>query len=203
MGRGRRWDVTDEPRCARSAHTPEDVAHLEALVARYGAHVYAIAYRLAGNDADARDLAQEAFLRAWRALGTVRPGAALEGWFYRIVRNLYIDLVRRRPRQRVESLDAPLDTGEGSVARERPDPTADVEGAVVARTVDRRVQAALLALPPELRAVVVLADVEGYGYEEIAAMLDVPLGTVKSRLHRARRALRDRLAPYRTELMQP
>ncbi len=195
--------MADTPQHARSTGTPDDVAHLEALVARYGAHVYAIAYRLAGNEADARDLAQEAFLRAWRALRTIEPGAALEGWFYRIVKNLYIDLVRRRPRQRVESLDVPIDTGEGPMARERPDPAADVERAVAARTVDRRVQVALLALPPELRAVVVLADLEGYGYEEIAAMLDVPLGTVKSRLHRARRALRDRLAPYRAELMQP
>ncbi|MDR7481369.1 MAG: sigma-70 family RNA polymerase sigma factor [Armatimonadota bacterium] len=179
------------------------MAQFETLVARYGAHVYAVAYRLAGNEADARDLAQEAFIRAWRALRTIQPGTALEGWFYRIVKNLYIDLVRRKPRQRVQSLDAPLDTGEATVARERPDPAADVERAAADRAIDRRIQAALLALPPDLRAVVVLSDVEGYGYEEIAAMLDIPIGTVKSRLHRARRALRDRLAPHRAELMQP
>ncbi|MDR7532820.1 MAG: sigma-70 family RNA polymerase sigma factor [Armatimonadota bacterium] len=195
--------MTDERRHARPAYTPEDVAQFETLVARYGAHVYAVAYRLAGNEADARDLAQEAFIRAWRALRTIQPGTALEGWFYRIVKNLYIDLVRRKPRQRVQSLDAPLDTGEATVARERPDPAADVERAAADRAIDRRIQAALLALPPDLRAVVVLSDVEGYGYEEIAAMLDIPIGTVKSRLHRARRALRDRLAPHRAELMQP
>jgi RNA polymerase sigma-70 factor (ECF subfamily) len=195
--------VTDERRHARPARIPEDAAHFETLVARYGAHVYAIAYRLAGNEADARDLAQEAFVRAWRARRTIQPGAALEGWFSRIVKNLYIDLVRRKPRQRLQSLDASLETGEGTITPERADPGADVEAAVVGRTVDRRIQDALLALPPDLRAVVVLSDVEGYGYEEIATMLDIPVGTVKSRLHRARRALRDRLAPHRAELMVP
>lgn len=182
------------------AYTPDEVARYEALVAQYGRHVYAIAYRMAGNEADAKDLAQEAFVRVWRALRRIEPGAALEGWLYRIVSNLYIDLVRRRPKVRMQSLDEPIATGEGEMARERPDPGTDVERAVVEASVDRRIQQALLALPPDLRMVVVLADVEGYAYEEIATMLGVPLGTIKSRLHRARRALRDRLAPIRAEL---
>ncbi|HET8679493.1 MAG TPA: sigma-70 family RNA polymerase sigma factor [bacterium] len=182
------------------AYTPDEVARYEALVAQYGRHVYAIAYRMAGNEADAKDLAQEAFVRVWRALRRIDPGAALEGWLYRIVSNLYIDLVRRRPKVRMQSLDEPIATGEGEMARERADPAIDVERTVVEATVDRRIQQALQALPPDLRMVVVLADVEGYAYEEIATMLGVPLGTVKSRLHRARRALRDRLAPIRREL---
>jgi len=169
-------------------------------VAQYGRHVYAVAYRMAGNEADAKDLAQEAFVRVWRALRRIDPGASLEGWLYRIVSNLYIDLVRRRPKARVQSLDEPIATGEGEMARERPDPAADVERTVVEATIDRRIQQALLALPADLRMVVVLADIEGYAYEEIATMLAVPLGTIKSRLHRARRALRDRLASIRGEL---
>ncbi len=182
------------------AYTPDEVARYEALVAQYGRHIYAIAYRMAGNEADAKDIAQEAFVRVWRALRRIEPGASLEGWLYRIVSNLYIDLVRRRPKVRVQSLDEPLATGEGEMARERPDPAADVERTVVEATVDRRIQQALLALPPDLRMVVLLADIEGYAYEEIATILAVPLGTIKSRLHRARRALRDRLAPIRAEL---
>ncbi|MGQ0549894.1 MAG: sigma-70 family RNA polymerase sigma factor [Armatimonadota bacterium] len=182
------------------AYTPDEVARYEALVAQYGRHVYAVAYRMAGNEADAKDLAQEAFVRVWRALRRIEPGATLEGWLYRIVSNLYIDLVRRRPKARVQSLDEPIATGEGEMARERPDTGVDVERTVVEATVDRRIQQALLALPADLRMVVVLADVEGYAYEEIATMLGVPLGTIKSRLHRARRALRDRLAPIRGEL---
>ncbi|MGH2373131.1 MAG: sigma-70 family RNA polymerase sigma factor [bacterium] len=182
------------------AYTPDEVARYEALVAQYGRHIYAIAYRMAGNEADAKDIAQEAFVRVWRALRRIEPGASLEGWLYRIVSNLFIDLVRRRPKVRVQSLDEPLATGEGEMARERPDPAADVERTVVEATVDRRIQQALLALPPDLRMVVLLADIEGYAYEEIATILAVPLGTIKSRLHRARRALRDRLAPIRAEL---
>jgi RNA polymerase sigma-70 factor (ECF subfamily) len=181
-------------------YTRDEVARYEALVAQYSRHVYAVAYRMTGNEADAKDLSQEAFVRVWRALRRIDPGASLEGWLYRIVSNLHIDLVRRRPKVRVQSLDEPIARGEGEMVRERPDPGVDIERAVVDATVDRRIQQALLGLPPDLRMVVVLADVEGYAYEEIATMLRVPLGTIKSRLHRARRALRDRLAPLRGEL---
>jgi len=184
----------------RSPYSPDDVARFEALVARYAKHVYAVAYRMAGNEADARDLSQEAFVRVWKALRRIEPDAALEGWLYRIVTNLYIDLLRRRPRTRVQSLDEPIATREGQMAREQADPTADVERVVLDKMVDRRVQEALLGLREDLRMVVVLADVEGYPYEEIAEMMGVPIGTVKSRLHRARRALRDRLAPVRAEV---
>ncbi|MDR7402445.1 MAG: sigma-70 family RNA polymerase sigma factor [Armatimonadota bacterium] len=174
--------------------TPDDVAAFEALVARYGQKIYALAYRMAGNEADARDLAQEALIRVWRHLGSVDPAVALEGWLYRIVANLFIDMLRRRPPVRMDSLDAPVTTrGGGDVVREVADPRANPEAAVLDRGLDADVQAALMALSPELRAVVVLCDVEGYSYEEIAGMLQVPVGTVKSRLHRARRALADRL----------
>jgi RNA polymerase sigma-70 factor (ECF subfamily) len=185
---------------ARSPYSPDDVARFEALVARYSKHVYAVAYRMAGNEADAKDLAQEAFVRVWKALRRIEPDAALEGWLYRIVTNLYIDLLRRRPKTRVQSLDEPIATNEGQMAREQPDPAADVERAALDKMVDRRLQDALLGLREDLRMVVVLADVEGYPYEEIAEMMGVPIGTIKSRLHRARRALRDRLAPMRAEM---
>jgi RNA polymerase sigma-70 factor (ECF subfamily) len=172
---------------------PDDAA-FEELVARHGQRIYALAYRMAGNEADARDLAQEALIRVWRARHTVDPTAALEGWLYRIVTNLFIDALRRRPRVRVDSLDAPVATpGGGQVAREVADPRADPEAAVLEAHLDADVQAALLALSVDLRAVVVLCDIEGYSYEEIAGMLQIPVGTVKSRLHRARRALADRL----------
>lgn len=173
---------------------PGDIAAFEDLVARYGQRIYALAYRMAGNEADARDLAQEALIRVWRALRTVDPAAALEGWLYRIVTNLFIDMLRRRPPVRVDSLDAPVTTHRGEqVLREVADPRADPETAVLDRRLDADVQAALLALSPDLRAVVVLCDMEGYSYEEIAGMLQIPVGTVKSRLHRARRTLADLL----------
>lgn len=156
-----------------------------------------------GNEADARDLSQEAFIRVWRAFRRIDPNAQIEAWLYRIVSNLYIDLLRRRKGQKVHSLDEPLSTTSGELVRERPDPTVDIERTVLDATVDRRIQDALLALPPDLRMVAVLADVEGYGYEEIASMTQVPIGTVKSRLHRARRSLRGRLASIRASLSGP
>jgi RNA polymerase sigma-70 factor, ECF subfamily len=176
---------------------PDELAAFEALVARYSRHVYNIAYRMVGNDADARDLAQEAFVRVYRAMGRIDTAAHLEGWLYRIVSNLFIDMLRRRPRARIESLDAPVTTVKGGeVPREIPDTGAD-PAAFVDRQLAAEVQQALMALHPDLRAVVVLSDIEGHAYEEIAAALRIPVGTVKSRLHRARKGLAARLRHLR------
>lgn len=177
-------------------YTREELAHYEAIVQRYARHVYNIAYRMAGNEADARDLVQEAFLRVYRALRRVEPDAPLERWLYRIVSNLHIDLLRKRPRTRVESLDAPVETARGEVSREIADLESSPEAILDREQLDVAIQRALGTLPQELRLVVVLSDIEGLAYEEIATMLRIPLGTVKSRLHRARQALQQRLRPY-------
>jgi len=176
--------------------TADELAAYEALVQKYGSYVYNIAYRMSGSDADAKDLAQEAFLRVFRAFRRIDPAASLEAWLYRIVTNLYIDLLRKHPKGRVESLSAPVTTPQGGeVPREFPAPAVDSPEAAVDAQMDATVQQALLALPADLRMVVVLSDVEGFAYEEIARMLAVPLGTVKSRLHRARKMLQERLTP--------
>lgn len=177
-------------------YTREELAQYEAIVQRYARHVYNIAYRMAGNEADARDLVQEAFLRVYRALRRVEPDAPLERWLYRIVSNLHIDLLRKRPRMRVESLDAPVETARGEVSREIADLESSPEAILDRGHLDAAIQRALGALPQELRLVVVLSDIEGLAYEEIATMLRIPLGTVKSRLHRARQTLQQRLRPY-------
>jgi RNA polymerase sigma-70 factor (ECF subfamily) len=179
-----------------ASYTPEELARYEALVQRYARHVYNVAYRMTGNEADARDLSQEAFMRVYRALRRVEPGAPLESWLYRIVSNLYIDLLRKRPRHRIESLDVPLETPRGELARELPDVAANPEAIFEREQIDGTIQRALSALSEELRMVAVLSDVEGLSYEEIATVLHVPLGTVKSRLHRARQILQERLRPY-------
>jgi RNA polymerase sigma-70 factor (ECF subfamily) len=158
------------PPKARSADASQDADLFDHIVRRYGRQVFHLAYRMTGNDADAQDLTQEAFLRVFRALDRVRPGVPLDGWLYRIVTNLFIDSVRRRRGVWVESLDEPASTRTGGeVERVVADPSGNPEGLVV--------------------------DVQGFAYEEIAQILGLPLGTVKSRLHRARRFLRDRLAP--------
>ncbi|HXX39563.1 MAG TPA: sigma-70 family RNA polymerase sigma factor [bacterium] len=178
------------------SYTTEELARYEAIVQRYARHVYNVAYRMTGNEYDARDLSQEAFLRVYRALRRVEPDAPLESWLYRIVSNLYIDLLRKRPRGRVESIDAPVDTPRGELLREMPDPASSPEAIIEREQLDGTIQRVLGTLSPDLRMVVVLSDVEGYSYEEIAMFLHVPLGTVKSRLHRARQILQQRLGPY-------
>ncbi|MDR7416526.1 MAG: sigma-70 family RNA polymerase sigma factor [Armatimonadota bacterium] len=188
--------VPDSP-AGRPAVVGEEALHFEAIVHRYGRHVYNIAYRLSGNEADAKDLTQEAFLRVYRALPRVEPGVPLEGWLYRIVLNLFIDHLRKRGRMRTESLDVPVTTPRGDeVERAVPDESSNPEEQVVSPVMDAEIQNALGALAPDLRAVVVLVDIQGFSYEEVASILRVPIGTVKSRLHRARRFLRDRLAPF-------
>jgi len=177
-------------------YTTEELARYETIVQRYARHVYNVAYRMTGNEADARDLSQEAFLRVYRALRRVEPDAPLESWLYRIVSNLHIDLLRKRPRGRVESLDAPVETPRGEFLREMPDPASSPEAIIEREQLDATIQRVLGTLSEDLRMVVVLSDVEGYSYEEIAMSLRVPLGTVKSRLHRARQILQQRLGPY-------
>ena len=143
-----------------------------------------MAYRLTGNDADAQDLVQEVLLRVNRGLATYRPGS-LEAWLSRITTNAFLDEVRRRKRRPTEPLpdepDRVLASGD------------DVETALARTTLPDDVQDALRALPEEYRVAVVLCDVVGLPYEEIADQLGVPVGTVRSRIHRGRLALRNAL----------
>lgn len=195
-GGGRSLSAADPAAGAEQSprYRPEELQAFEALVERYGRHVYNIAYRMAGNDADAKDLSQEAFVRVFRAFRRIDPTAKLDSWLHRIVTNLFIDMLRRRPKVRVESLDAPITGPKGTeISREIADPSLGPEGIVLNARLDANIQRALLRLTEELRAVVVLSDIEGYSYEEIGGMLQIPVGTVKSRLHRARKSLQDQL----------
>ena len=165
------------------------------IVRTHSSRVYRLAYRLTGNRHDAEDLTQEVFVRVFRSLSTYTPGT-FQGWLHRITTNLFLDLARRRQRIRFDSLpdDAPerLPGSEPSPAEAYDD-----------RHLDADIQAALEALPPEFRAAVVLCDIEGLSYEEIAATLGVKLGTVRSRIHRGRSQLREALAhrmPPRNQL---
>jgi RNA polymerase sigma-70 factor (ECF subfamily) len=155
------------------------------VVRTHSPRVYRLAYRLTGNRADAEDLTQEVFVRVFRALDTYRPGT-FEGWLHRITTNLFLDGARRRARIRFEALPEDAERVPG---RER-----SPEQAYADDNLDGDVQRALDALPPDFRAAVVLCDIEGLSYEEIAATLGVKLGTVRSRIHRGRTLLRDALA---------
>ncbi|WP_082468974.1 RNA polymerase sigma factor SigE [Sciscionella sediminilitoris] len=153
----------------------------EEIVRQHSDRVYRLAYRLSGNQHDAEDLTQETFIRVFRSLSSYKPGT-FEGWLHRITTNLFLDMARRRSRLRMEGL--PEDTDR--LAGDEPTP----EQAFSAAHLDPDLQAALDELPPEFRAAVVLCDVEGLSYEEIGATLGVKLGTVRSRIHRGRQALR-------------
>ena len=154
------------------------------VVREHADRVYRLAYRLTGNQHDAEDLTQETFIRVFRSLASYQPGT-FEGWLHRITTNLFLDMARRRSRLRMEGL--PEDTDR--LAGDDPSPEQ-----VYSQThLDPDLQAALDELPPEFRAAVVLCDVEGLSYEEIGATLGVKLGTVRSRIHRGRQALRTAL----------
>ena len=155
------------------------------VVRLHSARVYRLAYRLTGNQHDAEDLTQEVFVRVFRSLANYTPGT-FEGWLHRITTNLFLDLVRRRARIRFDALP---DDAERLPSRDR-GPAQVYDDTHF----DHDVQAALDALPPDFRAAVVLCDLEGLSYEEIAATLDVKIGTVRSRIHRGRAQLRASLA---------
>jgi RNA polymerase sigma-70 factor, ECF subfamily len=157
----------------------------EQVVREHSARVYRLAYRLSGNAQDAEDLTQDTFIRVFRSLASYQPGT-FEGWLHRITTNLFLDMVRRRQRIRFDAL--PDDTEK--LAGSAPSP----EQVYVDTHLDPQIQAALDALQPEFRAAVVLCDIEGLTYEEIAATLGIKLGTVRSRIHRGRVQLREALA---------
>ena len=154
----------------------------EDVVREHSARVYRLAYRLTGNCHDAEDLTQEVFVRVFRSLPSYTPGT-FEGWLHRITTNLFLDITRRKQRIRFEGL------GEETAAKLKgTEPTPPQ--AFDERHLDHDVAAALADLPPEYRAAVVLCDIEGLTYEEIADVLSVKLGTVRSRIHRGRAQLR-------------
>ncbi|MFD3746042.1 RNA polymerase sigma factor SigE [Nocardia sp. NPDC058633] len=155
------------------------------LVREHADRVYRLAYRLSGDAQDAEDLTQDTFIRVFRSLQNYQPGT-FEGWLHRITTNLFLDMVRRRNRIRMEALPEDYDR----VPAEGPTP----EDAYHDSRLDPDLQKALDSLAPEFRAAVVLCDIEGLSYEEIGATLGVKLGTVRSRIHRGRQALREYLA---------
>jgi RNA polymerase sigma factor (sigma-70 family) len=157
----------------------------EDIVRMHSARVYRLAYRLTGNPHDAEDLTQEVFVRVFRSLSSYTPGT-FEGWLHRITTNLFLDWARRKQRIRFEGL---ADEMAHRLPGSEPTPAEAFDDSHL----DDDVQAALKALPPEYRAAVVLCDIEGFSYEEIAATLGVKLGTVRSRIHRGRAQLRTAL----------
>jgi RNA polymerase sigma-70 factor (ECF subfamily) len=175
-------EPSDADLVTRAVHGDDDA--FADLVRRHERRVYNVAYRMLGREEDARDAAQDAFLSCYRKLSSFRGDAAFTTWLHRITVNASYDVLRRRKVAPAGQDEAP-----------EPPPTPD-HADETAGTVD--VQRALLLVGLEHRAVLVLHDVRGLAYEEVAAILEVPVGTVKSRLHRARVALGRVLAEHGT-----
>ena len=177
-------------RAMKAATTSEPPARAgvpswEEIVQLHSPRVYRLAYRLTGNRPDAEDLTQEVFVRVFRSLDTYTPGS-FEGWIHRITTNLFLDKARRRSRFRFDGF------GEGAEERLISSSPAP-EVSYADGRFDDDVEAALVSLPEDFRAAVVLCDVEGLSYEEIADVMGVKLGTVRSRIHRGRSMLRKAL----------
>jgi RNA polymerase sigma-70 factor (ECF subfamily) len=170
----------------------------ESLVEDHYRRVYTLIYRIVHNEADAADLTQETFVRVYRALPRLRAEGASATWIRRIATNLSLDFLRRRKAApQCTSLDAPTsDDAEPVQARDVADRSADPEKLLAGEERTQVLRRAVASLPDDYRAVIVLHHMEEMRVEEIAAVLGVPEGTVKSRLSRARKALFRKLAPY-------
>jgi RNA polymerase sigma-70 factor, ECF subfamily len=151
----------------------------------YGRKIYNFAYRLTGNPSDANDLVQEVLIRVNKGLANYQPGS-FDGWLWRITRNAFLDGIRKQKRRPTSPLPDEIDRWDLAQS-----PGADIEYARVNLGDD--IQKALLELPIEFREAVIMCDVIGLSYDEIAAAVSVPIGTVRSRIHRGRKMLRDLL----------
>ena len=166
-----------------------DVQAFEDLMQSHESRIYAIALRMMGNREDAQDCAQEAMVRIYRAMGSFKGQSALATWIYRITMNTCLDELRRRKARKVTSLDSlvdngwsPTDTGD----------TPEEHGLRVEK--QNALNQAIQSLPDDMRAAIILRDVKGYSYDEIASILDANVGTIKSRISRGREKLREILS---------
>jgi len=176
-------------RCKRG-----DLAAFNDLVRKYEKQVYNFAYRLTGNYDDANDVAQDAFLRVFNAIGSFRGDASFSTWLFRITTNVFLDERKRAKAHPHASLDEYLELDESSVARQIEDPSPTPEAVLEESERAHLLQQAIGGLPEYQRAMVTLYHGQQKSYEEIAEIMDLPIGTVKSRLNRARLALKEKLA---------
>ena len=161
--------------------------------------LHTFAYHLSFNDDDAKDLVQETFLKSYRALDSYEPGTNAKAWLFKILKNAYINQYRKKARRPTK-----VDYEDYIGYQDREDQASveflDLREEIFDHLIGDEVTSAVNALPVDFRAVILLCDVEGFTYEEISKIIDIPIGTVRSRLHRARNMLKEKLAAYARKL---
>lgn len=177
----------DEERSLIQKAQKGDMAAFETLVQQHERLVYNLALRTLGNDADAQDAAQEAFIKAWTGLGSFRGDSKFSVWIYRLTNNVCLDMLRKRKNEAI-SLTMPDDEGEDTTL-DIPDESSSPQRILEKKEQMEDLQKAIDTLPEDYRRVLLLREVSDLSYEEIAKVLDMDLGTVKSRIFRARKKL--------------
>jgi len=184
-----------------TGHAQSDRKEFERLFSRSYQRAYNLAYRYTGNESDAEDLTQDAFVRAWGSYHRYDRRRSFEVWLLRILSNLAIDRWRRQSSVRVYSLDqgypsSGMDLKLGAIV---PDQSAGPEQRCIDRSIGDQIHAALKLLPDAYRTAIILTDIEEWSYEEVARKMHCPVGTVRSRLHRGRQLLRQYLGRMQAE----
>ena len=181
---------TDEKKLIERAYGGDPSA-FNRLMAQHENRMYAVALRMCGNREDAQDCLQEAMLRVYRAIGSFKGQSTFSTWVYRITMNTCLDELRRKKNRQNTSLDNLVDMGWSPT-----DGGAGPEKQALMREMREKMHGAIRELPDDMRAAVVLRDIQGFSYDEIAQMLEINVGTIKSRISRGREKLREKLKEY-------
>lgn len=178
-----------------------DVQSFEILISRYQKMAYNIAYRIMGNEEDAKDMAQESFIKIFRYIKNFRMDSSFSTWMYRIVMNTCKDELRKK-KLKVISIDKPIETSDGSMQMDIEDKSRTPEELLESKETSEEVQEALSQISDNNRIVVVLRDIKGFSYSEISDIIEVPVGTIKSRINRGRHELKTLLIKKREKALQ-
>lgn len=175
-----------------------DIQSFETLIKGYQKMAYNVAYRIMGNEEDAKDMTQEALIKVYKNLKGFRMDSSFSTWMYRIVMNTCKDELRKK-KMKVISIDQPITTDDGQMHMEIEDKGLKPDEIVESRETQKEVHEALQAVSETNRVVVVLRDIKGFSYSEISEIIDVPVGTIKSRINRGRQELKNILMNKRKQ----